>query len=77
MNALWLPNWTVLTMKGAGKTMNVEAEYDILPESCPLVGARIEGAPDLGSIRKSSRLPRLSIRARIVFMSPRISKIAS
>lgn len=38
MNALWLKDWTVLAMQKAGKAMSVEAEYDILPESCPLCG---------------------------------------
>lgn len=38
MNALWLKDWTVLAMQKAGKAMSVEAEYDVLPESCPLCG---------------------------------------
>lgn len=38
MNALWLKDWTVLAMRRSGNVMHVEAEYDILPESCPLCG---------------------------------------
>jgi len=38
VNALWLKDWTVLAMQKAGKAMSVEAEYDVLPESCPLCG---------------------------------------